>query len=223
MPYHEQYETLLYQHEVLRSRLKIREHYLGTVVKEVYENIGQMLSLIRIQLSAFRYGFETKGKEKIESSGEMVGKTIHDLRIMCRLFYPEEDIINGSGFHRVMAQEIKNQNPDAEYITGKENILPAPLRGEKGMILFGILLEIFNRIREEQQGKLLSVEVKCMDGRMLFFINYEGEMIRRKRQNRRAGFFNLTIFDRARLLNGTLQIKSTADANRRIKLEVPIN
>ncbi len=222
MPYHESYEKLLYQHEVLRARLTIREHYLGTVVKEVYENIGQMLSLIRLQLSAFRYGFEADGKEKIASSGEMVGKTIHDLRSMCRLFYPEEDIINGSGFHRVVAAEIRSRFPEAEYLTDNEGVIPVILRGEKGMILFGTLLELFNTIREEQQGNLTRVEMKSSGNKLQFIISYTGEMIRRSRTKKQPGFFNLTIFDRAELLGGKLQIKTNGAGDRRIKLEVPI-
>ncbi len=220
---HEQYEALLYQYEVLRARLKVREHYLKTVVREVYENIGQVLSLIRVQLSSLNFDIETAGKEKIDTSGELVGQTIRDLRTICQLFYPEQDIITSAGFNRVLVQEINAQYPGAYCNVVEGNSAAANFNGEKGLILFGILLEIFILIKEKQKGNINSAEVKYTNSQLTVGIDYSGEIIRRGKIKNRPGLIELSIFERATLLGGDLKIKNTGDGNRRIKLVVPIN
>ena len=111
MPNPRSYRELLYLYEILHTRLEIREHFLKTVVKEVYENIGQVLSLIRVQLSFYGQTLKQGKMKKLDSSGELVGKTIRDLRDMCQLFYPEADIISGAGFNRAVEHEIKTYLP----------------------------------------------------------------------------------------------------------------
>lgn len=222
MIYHPSYETLLYQHEVLRSRLKIREHYLKTVVREVYENIGQILCLIRVQLAALHPGFENGQQAAIDSSGELVGKTIRDLRGMCRLLYPEEDIISGTGFTDALVQEIKILFPEAECYVQSALPDPAILRGEKGVILFGLLLELFTLIKEKQNGTISRAHIEYTEQQLNFCFNCRGDNLERSGATDSSIFTELSIFDRAVLVGGSLQIKNKEQEDIRIKLEVPI-
>lgn len=222
MPYNEQYGKLLYQYEVLLARLTIREHYLKTVVKEVYENIGQVLSLIRVRLSLLQPDLSAGSKEKIDVSGELVGQTIRELRTMCQLFYPEEEINSPSGFCNALAREIKIQYPAAECHFPEERMTTPKLDRERELLLFGILLEIFTLINGKQTGRLNSATIKYAGDKININIDYSGEIIRRNKTKRVTGFLNLSVFDRAELLGGVLQIKNAGHGNRRIKLVAPI-
>lgn len=223
MRYPESYRKLLYQYEILHSRLEIREHFLKTVVKEVYENIGQMLSLIRVQLSLLRSDFETGKNEKIDSSGELVGKTIRDLRNMCQLFYPEEDIISGAGFNWVVEHEISAVYPEAKFHIDEESMTPVTIKEEKGLVLFGILLKILTLIREELNGQIDSAAVKYTRNKVCIIIDYRGEAMKRNKKNAGGNPFDLSIFERTELIDGCLEIKNAGHAGRRIKLAIPIN
>jgi len=181
MPDNEQYEKLLYQYEVLLSRLTIREHYLKTVVKEVYENIGQVLSLIRVQLSSFQPDIIADSKEKMNSSGELVSQTIRELRTMCHLFYPEENIISSHGFNKTIAGEIKIQYPVAQCFIPAENEKLPKLDQERGLLLFSILLEIFRLISGKQKGQIHTIAIKYAGDQILITIDYSGEIIRRNK------------------------------------------
>ena len=223
MPFNEQYEQLLLQYEIIRARLEIREHFLKTVVKEVYENIGQVLSLIRVQLSLLRLDFETGKKEKIDSSGEMVGKTIRDLRSMCQLFYPEADLVTGAGFNRALEQEIKILYPRAKYCIDEKCIVPETIAEEKGLVLFGILLEIFTLIGKQQNGMVNTATLKYNSKEIHITIDYKGQAIERKKAVSPASNFDLTIFERTELIKGYLEIKNTRGGYKRVKLVMPIN
>jgi glucose-6-phosphate-specific signal transduction histidine kinase len=223
MPDNEQYEKLLYQYEVLLARLTIREHYLKTVVKEVYENIGQVLSLIRVQLSSFHAEISGGSKEKIDSSGELVGQTIRELRTMCHLFYPEEDIISSAGFNKTLAREIKDQFPGAVCHIPEEGLIAPKLDREKGLLLFGILLELFNLIRGKDSGKIHSATIKYSEEKIYLSIDCSGGIIRRNKIKKSAGLPDLSVYEKLALLGGELQIKNSTAKNRRIKLVSPIN
>src|SRR5262245_17798528 len=114
---HESYEEFLYQYELLRTRLEIKQYFLNTVVKEVYENIGQVLSYVRIQLALVKSDQDAGWKEKIEPGYKLIGKAISDLRIMCKLFDPEENLIKKNGFFEVIRQEVQTQYPQVVFQT----------------------------------------------------------------------------------------------------------
>jgi nitrate/nitrite-specific signal transduction histidine kinase len=222
MPDQRSYRKLLYQYEILRARLEIREHYLATVVKEVYDNIGQVLSLIRVQLTLLRSDFETAKKENLDPPGELVGKTIRDLRNMCQLFHPEADMITGSGFNRAVEQEIKTWCPEAICYIDEGSVIPGTINEEKGLVLFGILLEMFDQVKQQGKAKLNSVGIKYTGNKINMAVDYSGEIIKRNK-NSKSENVNLSIFERAELLGGKLQIKNCGHDCIRIKLVIPIN
>lgn len=223
MTRHEQYDELLFQHELLRTRLRIREHYLGTVVKEVYENIGQVLSLIRIKLLGLHEEAGTGTREALDSSGELVGKTISDLRQMCRLFYPEEDILGGTGFHRVLAKETQSRFPGALYQADMDSPVPEILRGETGILVFGVLLELFAILDSGKQTKLTGVVVTADKAICRFVISYSGTLKQGELKKAGAARPGLALLQRVEMLGGSLSRKAGTNGNRKIILDLPIN
>jgi|SRR5437868_1678503 len=218
----QQFKILHYECEVLRARLAIREHFIKTVVKEVYENIGQVLSLIRVQLSLVPNDFEAGKNEKLESSGELVGKTIRDLRGMCRLFYPEQNIISGAGFSQAFEFEIRSVFPNAKCFVCDEIDAPPIINQEKGLVLFGVLLEIIELIAKGNNAQLTEVALKYVQNKIDISINYIGDTIT-SRSKRIRHSPNLSLFKRAELIGGSLGIKNIRNDVRRIKLVIPIN
>jgi hypothetical protein len=161
--------------------------------------------------------------DTINSSGEMVGKTIRDLRAMCQLFYPEEEMMKGPGLLRLMKEEINTQFPSAMCTLPQAELKPASTNDEKGLIIFGILLEILSSIKAQQKGELISVEVTLTGNKIILLITWSGEMIGKGAITKNKEAPDLTIFEKAKLLGGNLQAKTTTSGNRRITLAIPIN
>lgn len=81
-----------FEYEVLRARLEIRDFFLKNLFREIYENIGQVLSLARILLA--------KHHTEIDQASQLVGKSIRDLRDLSKAFYPDADIMKEDGFNQ---------------------------------------------------------------------------------------------------------------------------
>ena len=75
--------------EELNSRIEIQERSLQAYTKEIFENVGQVLSLIKLQLQT---------ENKIPESGKLLGKAIADLRNLTKQLSPDEIIKNGFAY-----------------------------------------------------------------------------------------------------------------------------
>ena len=86
-------DLLLYQEELL-SRLEIKERSLNNFINEVFENITQVLALVRFRLLSID-DKDQAVQEEMKASGELIRKAIADLRQLTRQVSPEEVIRNG--------------------------------------------------------------------------------------------------------------------------------
>src|SRR6187401_1919454 len=80
--------------EELDSRIEIQERALQAYSKEIFGNIGQVLSLVKLQL-------QTENKDsrgKISDPGKLLAKAIADLRNLTKQLSPDEIIKNGFGY-----------------------------------------------------------------------------------------------------------------------------
>ena len=75
--------------EELKSRIEIQERSLQAYSKEIFENIGQVLSLVKLQLQT---------ENKIPESGKLLGKAIADLRNLTKQLSPDEIIKKGFAY-----------------------------------------------------------------------------------------------------------------------------
>lgn len=170
-----EYKKLLYHYEILQARLDIRDFFLKTAVREVYENIGQVLSLVRMQLSFVNKDAGESPSESMPHPGELVSQSIRDLRSMCRIFYPDSDIIKPGGFKAGIQHAINilhQVHPSTfEFSARSEEISPGLL-----LIYFNLMLDILHSVNEAE-GKLKKVKLAFKQKTMLATITYEGKDI----------------------------------------------
>ena len=74
--------------EELNSRIEIQQRSLEAYSKEIFENVGQVLSLVKLQLQAEN----ENATGKISESGKLLGKAIADLRNLTKQLSPDEII-----------------------------------------------------------------------------------------------------------------------------------
>ena len=73
----------------LNSRIEIQGRALQAYSKEIFENIGQVLSLVKLQLHT---------ENEISEPGKLLAKAITDLRNLTKQLSPDEIIKNGFGY-----------------------------------------------------------------------------------------------------------------------------
>src|SRR5688500_4451771 len=121
---HPSYDQLFYEHEVLWARYEIREHYIRTTIRNIYENIGQVLTHVGMQLRMLGLENEIE-KREAEGFSTLIGQVLNDLRSMRRSFYPETELLVKFGLPEALGSELELLGMDATQL--KIRGVPHPL------------------------------------------------------------------------------------------------
>ncbi len=79
-----------FQNELLRTQMEIQEQTFKTISQEIHDNIGQVLSLAKMNLSKFEID-RLNSDEAVLSAKNLVSKAVSDLRDLGDLDLPVVD------------------------------------------------------------------------------------------------------------------------------------
>jgi signal transduction histidine kinase len=210
---------LLFINMVLQARLDIRNFFLKHAVAQIYENVGQILSLVRMQLALL----DSEAKENvvtIDSTGELVGQSIRDLRTMCRSFYPDIEIMQEHGFKTGLESTIEILYPNQKAaITTKGS--KTELHPELKLVVFTMLQQLLVNVKEIR-GKYMSLQIIYSKEHACFTIAYKGKEISLESNSNDDKSFRLTLQEKVQLLEGSLNIVETKTGTLHIKLISPL-
>lgn len=134
-----------FQQTILQAQLEIQEQTFKNISQEIHDNIGQMLSLAKLNINTMNPDNRVELLEKIQSSGQLVSKAIQDLRDLSKSM--NTDFITEMGFARLIAYEAALIEKAGIYsvqvqVEGDYQKLPP----QQELILFRIFQEAVNNI-----------------------------------------------------------------------------
>ncbi len=159
---------------LLQTQLEIQEQTLRTISQEIHDNVGQVLSLAKLNLNTLEIEEGVNKAQKIESSIRLVSKAIHDLRDLSRSL--NGDKIADLGLQDAIENELKIiQNTGLFFthsvITGE----PYLLLPEYEVVIFRIVQESLNNIVKHSKAKNIRIEMLYMTAAFKMIINDDGE------------------------------------------------
>src|SRR5215213_9697845 len=99
--------------EALCSQLEIQEQSFENIYREIHDNIGQALSLAKLNLYTVEPELPEEVNEKVRCSKELVGKAITDLRNLSRNLNME--VIRKFGLNEALRQELSSIDKNGQY------------------------------------------------------------------------------------------------------------
>jgi two-component system, NarL family, sensor kinase len=134
-----------FQQTLLQSQLEIQEQTLKNISQEIHDNIGQALSLAKLNLETLSPGNPVQQGIKIEDSKQLVGKAIQDLRHLSHSLntdmIQQKGLLESVQYDAGMLQKAGNL-PVLVSVTGK----PFRFDPQKELITFRIIQETLNNI-----------------------------------------------------------------------------
>src|SRR5258706_16472138 len=94
---------LSYERELLKAQLEIQEQTFKNISQEIHDNIGQVLSLAKLNLATMP-GVTGQQQEKITTTKEIISKTIGELRDLSRSL--NTDYIADMGLQKAIEYEL---------------------------------------------------------------------------------------------------------------------
>jgi len=147
-----------YEKSLLQTQLEIQEQTLRTISQEIHDNVGQVLSLAKLNLNTLDIEEGVNKEQKIESSIQLVSKAINDLRDLSRSL--NGDKIADLGLQDAIDNELKiiaNTGHFAtQMITSGE---PYKLPPQHEMVLFRIVQESLNNTLKHSKAKNIYIEL----------------------------------------------------------------
>jgi signal transduction histidine kinase len=212
--------------EILMAKLEMKEKTLHTISQEIHDNIGQILSLVKLNLNTILLEDENPAASKINTTKELVGKAIQDLRNLSKSLNTEH--ISQQKLSESLKLELDLIQRTGMYTTqlhieGNEE----PLDPQKQIIVFRIVQEVLQNIIKHAKARYISIILHYIPGHFTMSIKDDGTGFDVSAQHKNdlpekgTGLGN--IYHRAKLMGADLSIDSHLGQGTLTRLSLPIN
>ncbi len=208
--------------EILESKLEIQEQTMKHIAQEVHDNIGQVLSVAKLNISSMNGNTpEPLLKEKIDIISVLVSKAIQDLRHLSKSL--NNDIISERGLLQAIEYEFEILKKSGEYkttmnIEGEHYHLPE----QKELIVFRIFQEVMNNIIKHAQASRIHARIRFLPKKFFFEISDNGQGFDTNQYAKSNGSGIRNIKNRSRLIEAGCNINSQPGNGTTITIELPV-
>lgn len=210
-----------YEKEILKTQLEIKEQTMQNISQEIHDNIGQVLSLANLQLTAIELPGNSYATGKIEKSMELVSKVITDLRDLSKTLNP--DNIARTGLIQAIRFDLELMERSGVFTTsfevaGKEKRLDA----SKEIVIYRIIQQALNNILKHAKATYITVALNYEEDRLSVSIKDDGNgfdtAIIQSINNQGAGLRNM--IHRARLIQAIIHFESAPGKGTNVLLSI---
>ncbi len=205
-----------YQQALLQTQIEIQEQTLKTIAQEIHDNIGQVLSLAKLNLNTLQFGEETK----LIDTKNLVSKAINDLRNLSRSLHGDK--ITELGLQDSVENELLILQNSGQYQTHC-NIIGEPykLLPQQEMVLFRIAQEAMNNAIKHAKAKSIIIKLVYLPQNFNLSIIDDGIGFNSiNLQNNQTGIGLKNMQNRAALIGGIFNIKSAIGVGTTIDIEL---
>jgi signal transduction histidine kinase len=190
-----------YGQTLLKSQIEIQEQTLQHISREIHDNIGQVLSLVSLNLNTIT----TFDKDKLKSTNGLVTKAIDDLRGLSKSLNP--DRVQTIGIIESIKTELEQLERTGRFETNftiKKDL--NEITPEKTIILYRMIQEVLNNIIKHSHATRVTVSVYGDEDDDIISITDNGSGFNTGSNSSGLGLQNLK--QRAAMINAALAITS---------------
>ena len=208
------------QAKILQARIEEHEKTLNDVSKELHDNVGQLLGFVRMNMRVIGNFAHEKQQSPIQTVNRILDEVMLDVRHISHSLNSE--FIKGKGLHNCLAEEL-------EYLkTSKKLACSIDVEGdyqsmsaELELAIFRIAQEAINNTLKHANATLFSIHLKYTSADFTAAFIDDGDGFDGSDIDRQNGIGFINMRERAKLINGTLEVKSTPSEGCIILLSVP--
>jgi two-component system, NarL family, sensor kinase len=162
-----------YQSELLRTQIEVQEQTLQHISQELHDNIGQVLSLVKINLGNLNIRDEVPAQQKIDTTKTLVSKALNDLRSLSKTldvnFVLRSRLSEALSFELDYIRQACNCKTVLD-VQGEERILSP----QQQVVVFRIAQEVLNNAVKYAEPGAIRVELDFADQKFRMKITDDG-------------------------------------------------
>jgi two-component system, NarL family, sensor kinase len=196
---------------LLISQIEIQEETFKTISQEIHDNIGQVLSLIKLNLNTLSPLDNSNDREKLNNSVILLTTTIKDLRDIAKSI--NTDFILQIGLANAIRQQLDLLSRAVKYeAVLEEKGIRKGLSKRNELIVYRVVQELLNNIIKHANATNIAIELYYGEESLILVVKDNGigfdfeELSMADHTKKGIGLHNMQ--DRIRLINGSLEINS---------------
>jgi signal transduction histidine kinase len=206
--------SIEFEQTLLKSKLEIQEHTFNDISREIHDNIGQVLSLVRINLNTLKAPDDT---DKVDLMDELMGKAITDLRSLSHSL--DADHIRNKGWLTAVTKLLNDLKKTGKYTIEIEHDEELPeLGNDKPIILFRMIQEIINNIIRHAEANTIHLAAKKENSKLVIKLRDNGKGFDTEQNSGGVGLQNLQ--NRSKMINADLSLLSEAGKGTAITISI---
>lgn len=209
-----------FQQELLRTQLEIQEQTLNTISQEIHDNVGQVLSLAKLNLNTL----PNSSDQKIQDTKNLVSKAINDLRNLSHSLHG--DVIAAHGLQQSIANELNIIESTRAFAT-KFTVTGAAVKinPQKEMVLFRMVQEALHNIVKHSGAAAIDVAMQYNADNLQLTVTDNGkgfDLTPLNEPGSNAGMGIHSMYNRAKMIDAVFNISSTTGTGTTITVTLPI-
>jgi len=210
----------------LASHLQtIREEERTTIAREIHDELGQVLTVLKIQITLLSNKLrddQQELKDKIISISNMIDGTVEKVQRITAKLRPY--ILDELG----LIPAIEWQAQEFQDITGIKCSFTLPnvelfLDSEKSTAIFRIFQEALTNIARHSKAKLISISIHIKAETLMLIVKDNGIGIAQEQTKDFKSLGIIGMKERALILGGEVTVEGTPGKGTEVRVEIPLN
>jgi len=216
-----------YQKEMLKTQIEIQEQTFHNISQEIHDNLGQSLSLVKLNLNRLKLECIDRNAGKVDNMINDIGKVINDMRSLSKSLNSDY-LINVDIYEAVNFEIERIQRTGFFAVEFKEKGDRISLAPQKKLILIRTLQETFNNIIKHSEADIISISLNYKVNDLILLVEDNGKGFDIKNlevsnPNSSIGVGLKNMSRRAELIGGKFSIKSSEGKGTKVIISIPIN
>jgi signal transduction histidine kinase len=214
-----------YEKEVLTTQIESRDQTLRDISQEIHDNMGQLLSVSRINLNILEKELETHPSvNRIRDTNHILADVIKYIRMLSKGL--NSDMLASYGLRESIKFELDRIAQTAliqcKFVTEGEDFL---IDAKKEIILYRMIQEILNNILKHADATEISIQMNYTGTDFILDITDNGKGFNQVATSnlsiKEAGSGLRNLQKRAQLVGASLQINSQPSIGTNIHIVLP--
>lgn len=208
--------------ELLQSKIEVQEEAFRQFSEEIHDNVGQLLSLSKMQLHKVASKVEDEQlKKSTNNTLELISQAVNDLRTISHTMNGSFVLKSGlsESIHKELHYISSAKDINCNFTSSGDTF---PLGEDRELLVFRIIQESLANAIKHGVPENIEVSLEHEEGYLNVEISDDGNGFDMDVHNADAGIGLSNMHTRAQLLNGTLIINSAIKLGTSIKLKIPI-
>jgi two-component system NarL family sensor kinase len=216
-----------YQQELLRSQLEIQETTFKTIAMELHDNIGQVLSVVKLSLSILPLEKDHAAYESVQASRQMLNKVIFDMGNLTKSMHTDRitqiGLVEAIRFDLDSIQRTGLLKVDFS-VDGDEY----RFEDQRSIFLFRMFQEMMNNILKHSKATRVNIAVNySIDNKFVLKVEDNGvgfDVEKKRTQTSSSSGIGLkSMTNRASLIGAQITVQSQPGKGTSIKVELPLD